>query len=380
MNESPNAVPARSIDSLVAEIRSHHQALDATAAEAEQLGRAPDALDALLRELRVPLVKAPREIGGDHLHFADQLAYFRALSYANPTACWAGFNHAGAAGMAGATLNEAGLDLVFGDNPAPVLAAVSAPTGTFEEVDGGLCLNGTWRYASGVFHSDWVMVTAVEFGVEAPRIRVAVVRTTDAQIDGEWKVMALKGTGSFTVTCNDTFVPDALTLDPLAGPSRGGPLYQTDYQAYVAPENLGFTLGVCERFMDELATYAKAKSRGFDGNLADRGAFQYEFGKGQLAIDAARALGESQFGNADEIIRSGRALTATEQQRLVAAMAWATESAANTVSHLFHFAGAGALFESSPLQRCFRDANGSVQHHVASNIAFDRLGATLLGA
>jgi hypothetical protein len=59
-------------------------------------------------------------------------------------------------------------------------------------------------------------------------------------------------------------------------------------------------------------------------------------------------------------------------------MAYCTESAANTVSHLFHFAGAGALFNSSILQRCFRDAHGSVQHHVASNIAYDRFGQSLL--
>lgn len=59
-------------------------------------------------------------------------------------------------------------------------------------------------------------------------------------------------------------------------------------------------------------------------------------------------------------------------------LAYCTESAANAVSHLFHFAGASALMESSVLQRCFRDAHGSVQHQVASNTAYDRLGAALL--
>ena len=37
-----------------------------------------------------------------------------------------------------------------------------------------------------------------------------------------------------------------------------------------------------------------------------------------------------------------------------------------------------SLFDSNVLQRLFRDAHGSVQHHVASNIAYDRFGQHLL--
>ena len=118
----------RTVGALMDEIREHHVEFDITAAEAERQGTAPDALDALMRRLRVPMIKAPLEVGGDHLHLADQFRYVSALSYANPTAAWAGFNHAGAAAMAGARLGREGLDIVFGDNPAPIMAAVSAPT------------------------------------------------------------------------------------------------------------------------------------------------------------------------------------------------------------------------------------------------------------
>ena len=369
---------ARTVGALIDEIRDHHVEFDITADEAERQGTAPDALDALMRKLRVPMIKAPLEVGGDHLHLADQFRYFSALSYANPTAAWAGFNHAGAAAMAGARLGRAGLDIVFGDNPAPIMAAVSAPSGTFLSVDGGIRLTGTWKYASGVKHSDFALLTAIESGAETPRVRIGIVPTREARVDCDWDVMALKGTGSFTVHVDDVFVPDSMVIDPSVAPLRGGPMFETGYQAYVAAENLGFTMGVCQRFMDELATYANGKARGFDGRLADRGAFQYEFGKGQLAIDAARAFGLRAFEEADTTLLSGRRLSAREQGYIVAMLAYCTESAANTVSHLFHFAGAGALFNSSILQRCFRDAHGSVQHHVASNIAYDRFGQSLL--
>ena len=94
----------RTIDALIAQIEEHRDVLDATAAEAERLGEAPDALVAVLRELRVPLVKAPVETGGDGLTLAEQMRYFAALSYHNATAGWVGFNHAGAASAAAARL------------------------------------------------------------------------------------------------------------------------------------------------------------------------------------------------------------------------------------------------------------------------------------
>ena len=98
----------RDIKVLLEGIDARHADLDETAEEAERLNTAPPALVDLMRELRVPLVKVPSDIGGDELAMASQLRYFEALSYSNPTAGWTGFNHAGAAGMCGAKMSEAG--------------------------------------------------------------------------------------------------------------------------------------------------------------------------------------------------------------------------------------------------------------------------------
>lgn len=363
----------RSIEELTAGIAERHDELDSFAAAAEELGTAPAGLVDVMRELRVPLVKAPTEVGGDRLSMADQLRYFEALSYANPTAGWTGFNHAGAAGMCGARLTDEGVETVFGSGAPPFIAAVSNPSGTFRFVEGGLELTGRYRYASGVAHADWVMLGAVEDG-DRGSVRLALVDRADVDTAGSWEVMALKGTGSLDVAPDGVFVPSHLTVDPLAGTQRGGSLYRCGYQAYVSAENLGFTLGVCQRFFDELTAYAAGKSRGPDGILANRGAFQYELGKGQLQVNAARAYGLQSLDTADLVLGHSDRLSPDEEQEIVAMTAFATESAVNAVSHLFHFAGAGALFSSNILQRLFRDAHGSVQHHVASNVAYDRYG------
>jgi len=368
---------ARSIEQLVAEISTLHSQFDATAAESEELGDAPEALVDLMRQIRVPMIKAPLEVGGDRLLLADQCRYFTALSYSNPTAAWTGFNHAGAAAAAGSRLSDEGIDLLFGSDPSPFLAAVALPTGTFTRVDGGVLMNGTWNYASGVRHADWAMLTAIE-AVEQPSVTLAVIRTADATVHGDWNVMALKGTGSVSITAKDVFVPTALTVDPMEPAKRGGAIYGLNYTIFVAGENLGFTFGVCNRFIDELVVYARGKSRGFDGRLADRGAFQYELGKSSQQLQAVQAHALATLATVDDAMENGNEFTSRDEAAVAAMTAYCTETAVSAISRLMSFAGAGALFNSSPLQRCFRDAQGSAQHLVASNQSLDRYGAVLL--
>ena len=368
---------ARPIEQLVSEISALHSQFDATAAESEELGDAPPALVDLMRQIRVPMIKAPLEAGGDRLLLADQCRYFTALSYSNATAAWTGFNHAGAAAAAGSRLSDEGVELLFGSDPSPFLAAVALPTGMFTRVDGGVLMNGTWNYASGVRHADWAMLTAIEAS-ETPSVTLAVIRTADTTVHGDWNVMALKGTGSVSITAKDVFVPTALTVDPMEPPKRGGAVYGLNYPVFVAGENLGFTFGACTRFIDELVVYARGKSRGFDGRLADRGAFQYELGRSSQQLKAVQAHALATLAEVDDLMENGGEFTARHEAAVTAMTAYCTETAVAAISRLMSFAGAGALFNTSPLQRCFRDAQGSAQHLVASNQSLDKYGAVLL--
>jgi len=368
---------ARTIEELVAEVEALHGELDATASEADELGTAPPALVDSIRKLRVAMVKAPKEIGGDEIKMHEQLRFFEALSYSNPTAGWIGFNNAGAASSAAANLSDDGIETVFGSNPSPTMGGSAAATGTFEHTGGGVLATGTYRYISGVRHADWVFLPAVR-GDDWPEARQMVVDPAGVTLDDNWDVMALKGTGSVNVHLNATFVPEHLTADPTLGRKRGGPMFTTSYQTFVAGENLGFTIGVCQRFMDEVAELATNKTRGNDGRLADRGAFQYELGKAQLTVNAARSYGIDALQSAHEACDAAGGLTATEERAVGAMAAFCTESATNAISNLFHFAGAGALFNSSVIQRCFRDAHGSAQHHVVSNVVYDSYGRTMM--
>ena len=67
-----------------------------------------------------------------------------------------------------------------------------------------------------------------------------------------------------------------------------------------------------------------------------------------------------------------------DRARVEGALAHATETAVQTATRLFPFAGASALHLSNPIQRAFRDLIGSGQHYAASNQQIEVWGKALL--
>lgn len=363
----------RPIDDLLVDISAVWSALDAEAEPCE-LARTPTpTLIALMDELGVQRVKVPTVLGGDDLWLADQFQWFIALSHACPTAGWTGFVHAGAAARAGKGLPEEGIAEVFA-NGVPFLTAVAAPEGNHKDVDAGVILNGRWRYASGVAHSEWALLTSAS----DDGVLMAAVPIHDCVIGVDWNVMSLQGTGSFDVAVKNLFVPERRIIRSLTAAVRGGPFQTIGFPATATAEGAGFIIGVSERFVQELTTYARTTKRGNQGRIADRGAFAYELGKSEMQIAAARAHAAHVFREADNAISHSQRLTAREEADLVSVMSHSTMLANDAIHRLFDFSGAGSLSNQSVLQRCYRDARGLAQHLVSSNASFDRRGQALL--
>ena len=378
--ESAAPVGALSIDDIYRSIDAAAPALEALAREAETERRPPEALATLLRDARVPMSKAPRAVGGCELSPADQVDFFARLSYLNPTAGWISFNYSGILGMLGANLPDDGLAEIFGDGACPLVAAVSAPTGRSEKVEGGYRVTGRWAYASGVTCADYATLSTLCSEPAGPRL--CLLRKEQIELHDDWNVGALQGTGSVDVSATDVFVPENLTCSPLVQ-QRGGPQYsRIGFRGYVGGENFGFTLGVAQRMVEEITALARTKKRVLDPTpVGDRGAFQHELGRTDTVLRATRSYVMDELNRAVEIAdTSDASLSAHDVARLDAAIGWGTEAAVQAAVRLFPYAGAGALHLSSPIQRALRDLIGSGQHIVATNETLDIWGKALLEA
>ena len=367
-----------SIDEIYEAIDKLAPEFEAEARKSEIERRPTQALADLIRRAKIPLAKLPKAVGGCELRSSEQVDFFARLAYLNPTAGWLAFNQNGSLGVVGSNSSEKTLERIFTEHPVPLLAAVSAPTGRTEKVDGGYRLNGRWSYASGITCADYVFLVTICSDPAGPL--AVIVPTSEVTLHDDWHVAALQGTGSVDLTAEDVFIPDEMTFSPFVQ-QRGGAMYgKIGYRGYVAGENFGFTLGVAQRMVREIAKLAKSKKRVLDPTtVGERGAFQQELGRTDATLRAARAYLMDELDRGEAIATETDApLAGADLARIEAAVGWATGTVIQACTQLFPYAGAGALHLDSPIQRAFRDVIGSGQHIVATNETLDKWGQALM--
>ena len=76
----------------------------------------------------------------------------------------------------------------------------------------------------------------------------------------------------------------------------------------------------------------------------------------------------------DFILAAKRELEAAMQAEVRAAASYVTEVAQRVTTVAFQSAGGGALFDTNPLQRCFRDVYAAGQHFMMSQSSFRARG------
>jgi alkylation response protein AidB-like acyl-CoA dehydrogenase len=142
----------------------------------------------------------------------------------------------------------------------------------------------------------------------------------------------------------------------------------------------GNPLGIARRAVDEFAEIAKRKSRSAEGTpLAEDAAIQIDLAQAEASVQAARALVYDAFARAWETLEAGRENTLEERTRMTMSVAQALLLCIRAVDVAFHRAGGGALYETNPLQRCFRDLHAAGQHILFSQETWKRIGKSLLG-
>lgn len=96
----------------------------------------------------------------------------------------------------------------------PLAAAPLAVTGTATADGADWVLEGRWEWATGVLHSGWVMVHALELGgaAEGVSTRFAMVPIAEVEVVDDWFTSGMRATGSCTVAVRGARVPDRRTL------------------------------------------------------------------------------------------------------------------------------------------------------------------------
>jgi indole-3-acetate monooxygenase len=363
---------------LLAEVESIAPILAEHAASSEKLGRLDDASIEAVRSTRLLRIFCPHEFGGLEVDPVTAILIFEALARIDGSAGWT-IGNLGSSAFPGSYLPAPTVRRIFAKGVPPVAGSL-LPKGQAEAVAGGYRVKGRWPYASGIHHADWILASAFVPGrPQAEGLRTVVLSREQVFIHDNWQVAGLRGTGSCDFSVEDVLVPDEMTfslMDLFHGNAvTGGAAVRLGIPAIVAPFHIGIALGIARHALDEITTQAIDKGRGFPPlALATQPHFQIALGRAELELAAARALGLQLMSDLYQEAQAGRLPSQSRQAEARAAGSYVTEVAQRVTTVAFQAAGGGALFDSNPLQRCFRDISAAGQHFAVSQSAYRALG------
>ncbi len=358
----------------------------ARATEIEAARRLPlDLVDALVGT-GVFRLWVPARYGGTEVDLRTGLDAIELVSYHDGSTGWCvmiGVSSSLLAGM----LAPHWAEQVFGDARA-VLGGYAMPAGTARPVEGGLRVSGRWSWGSGTSHCTWIgggVRLVDEHGAPAARpdgLRAPYVLfdRPDVEILDTWHVAGLKGTASNDYVVADAFVPEGRWGEFLrAEPTCDGPLYRFSFTGALALGTAAVGLGLGRRAIDELVAIGARVPSGSSRRLAERPTVQAQIAQAEAALRSARAFLHEVVAQAWEASVRGERPPVEHRRLLRLAATNAMQQSARAVDLCYEAGGGASIWDTSPLQRCFRDVHVATQHGMVAPRTLEPLGRLAFG-
>jgi indole-3-acetate monooxygenase len=291
-------------------------------------------------------------------------------------------------GMLSASLPDHWAKEIYCADPDAITTGVTAPLGRAEAVDGGYRVSGRWPFGSGSQISDWMCGGCVVIENGAPRLGdhgmpeslLMMFKADEVTIHDTWRTSGLRGTGSHDIEVRDVLVPDGRWTVLGKRARIDAALYRFPTLGLLALGVSAVAVGIAEHAIEAFVDLATVKvPTGSRRALAERPAAQKDLARAQVLVGSARAYTRAAIDRAwNAATGDGRLDVATKADLRLAASnnAW---SAAEAVDLLYHAAGGSAIYDTSPLQRCFRDVHVATQHLMVAQPTFEVVGKVMLG-
>jgi alkylation response protein AidB-like acyl-CoA dehydrogenase len=358
------------------------------AAKAESERRLSAKFSAELAAAGLYRLCVPAALGGGEAPPAELLGAVEALAEGDAAAGWC-VAVCATSGMLAAYLDEPSAAEVYG-HAEGVAGGVFAPSGRALVNGDELTVGGRWRFCSNVDNCDWLMAGCVVLDRDEPRmleggrpdIRLALMPAGDVEVIDTWSVSGLRATGSHDIAVDGLPVAYARSASLLSDrPRERGPLYAFPPFGLLAASIAAVALGIARGALADLGELAGAKTPTLSTRkLAERPATQAGVAAAEARVRAARSLLFAAVADAWEAAQSGDGEIPIELRagiRLAATHAVAAAAAAVDVA--YSLGGGSAIYETSPLQRRFRDVHAATQHMLVGPATWELTGRSLLG-
>jgi alkylation response protein AidB-like acyl-CoA dehydrogenase len=350
--------------------------------------RIPEPLMERLHEARLFRMLLPRSAGGDQIEPGAYLLAVEELARHDASLAWNVFV-ANSAALIAAFLDPTVAQGMFAD-PRTILAWGPPNASRATTAAGGYRLSGTWDFASGCRHANWLGAHCHVIERDGslrlnhrgrPAIRSLLFPIEQATLMDTWNTIGLRGTGSDSYSVADVFVPEPFSTtreDPTLRRERG-PLYAFTMQGLYAVGVASVALGIARAMLEAFIGLASQKTPRGLTRLADDAVVQADVARAEARLGAARAyLLEtlaSVYARADDV----DPIDLPDRARVRLACTNAIHGAVEVADFTYKAAGVDAIFPGSPFERRFRDIHTLSQQIQARSAHFEAVGQVLLG-
>jgi alkylation response protein AidB-like acyl-CoA dehydrogenase len=282
-------------------------------------------------------------------------------------------------------------DEVYATPDVRVCGALS-PSGTGVPKDGGLVVNGRWRFISGALHSHWQEIIAMaptpDGSSQWPI--VALVPLRDLEIVDDWHTAGLRGSGSVTTIATDLFIPPERIL-PLpvilqgqttSSNNAGLAMYRNPLLGVANASSVGMLVGLAkagvevffERLGDRKITYTDY------AHQREAPVTHLQVAEAVMKVDEARFHADRVAALVDAKGASGEPWTLEERARTRADVGAICRLGKDAVDRLSLASGGSSIYQDVPMQRIVRDMYAANLHALmVPDTNFELYGRILCG-
>ena len=326
-----------------------------------------------------------RDFGGPELSQTDYVRIVEALARYDGSVAWCVSTNAAYSRFSG-FLPEPVARQIFMDDGAAVAGNMGS-IGRAEVVKGGYRVSGRWAYGSGITHCEWALGGCVVHDGDGPRrgpggileTTIAFFPAREAEVIDTWYAGGLRGTASHDYQVADLFVPENHASSGRI-PLRSGPLYALPHQTAFCVPIAAVPLGIARAALDGVRELSTSKTARISPTLLrEKPVVQGAVGRAEAMLRAARAFLFEACEDAWSTATSGAELTLEQRAAVRLSCAQVADAAKSVVQIAYDIGGGTSVYESCPLQRCFRDTFAAVQHVQVQGGNFETVGRVLLG-
>lgn len=352
----------------------------AHADEAEAARRLPLPVVEALTDAGLMRLCVPSAYGGPEVEPAVLVAVIEELSRADGATGWCSMIASTSSALAVFLEAETATE-IYGP-PDSVTGGVFAPNGSgaasTRDGDAGFEVTGRWAWGSGTQHCRWVLGGT---RCDDETFRLCWMRAGELQFHDTWHSSGMRGSGSLDYSADAVFVPARRTIQPgVTHAVVDTPLARFPNFTLLAASVSAVGLGVARRALDELVALAAGKRPQFSSRtLAQSGFTQTELSRAEARLRSARAYLLTELESTWQRALVGDEVRLEDRAGIRSAAVHAAATGAEVADVAYTLAGGTAVYESSPLGRCSRDAHVVTQHLMTAPKLHETIGKVLLG-